>query len=100
MGKKRIIKKIEQLPEEIILLVQEKYPDGYEENLISFQMPDGELVTALPLETDEAYYLIKMPNDSIPAVETDIDSSETTNDELVNVEKLEIAEEDSEEDED
>ena len=98
MGKKRIIKKITQLPDDIVQLVEEKYPDGYEEDLISFQMPDGELATALPLETDDAFYLIKMPNDSVLVEDDEPDDSTSASDEIVNLEKLEIADEDSDDD--
>ena len=49
------------LPPEILELVRETYPDGFEDNLISFSSPSGELQLALPLETEDASYLIKMP---------------------------------------
>ena len=98
-GKKRIIKNYTQLPEEIILLVKEKYPEGYEDNLITFQMPDGNLASALPLETDEVYYLIKMPKDSLPAEDDDPDGSEPTTDEFESLENLQIAD-DADEDDD
>ena len=99
VGKKRIIKNYNQLPEEIVLLVKEKYPDGYEDSLITFQMPDGNLASALPLETDDTYYLIKMPKDSIPADDDDMDSSEPTSDEFESLENLQIAD-DSDDDDD
>jgi hypothetical protein len=99
VGKKRIIKNYNQLPEEIILLVKEKYPEGYEDSLITFQMPDGNLASALPLETDEVYYLIKMPTNSIPAEDDDLDSSEPATDEFESLENLQIAD-DSDEDDD
>ncbi len=100
MGKKRIIKKFDQLPDEILLLIREKYPDGYEDNLITFQMPDGNLVSGLPLETDDAYYLIKMPKNSLPADDDDIDNTEGTSDEFENLENLQIADDDTDEDDD
>ncbi len=99
VGKKRIIKNYNQLPEEIILLVKEKYPDGYEDSLITFQMPDGNLTSALPLETDDVYYLIKMPKESLPADDDDLDSSDTAADDFESLENLQIAD-DSDEDDD
>jgi len=39
VGKKRIIKRYEQLPEEILVQLKEKYPDGFEDYLISFTNP-------------------------------------------------------------
>jgi hypothetical protein len=96
-GKKRIIKNYTQLPEEIILLVKEKYPEGYEDNLITFQMPDGNLTSALPLETDDTYYLIKMPKDSLPAEDDDMDAEPTTDD-FESLENLQIADDSDEND--
>ncbi len=61
-------------------------------------MPDGELATALPLETDDAFYLIKMPNDSVLVEDDEPDDSTSASDEIVNLEKLEIADEDSDDD--
>ncbi|NJK85051.1 MAG: hypothetical protein HC906_02845 [Bacteroidales bacterium] len=49
MGKKKIIKRFEQLPEDILERVKEKYPDGFEDFLISFTNPKGEIEFGLPL---------------------------------------------------
>ncbi len=81
------------------MLVKEKYPDGYEDNLITFQSPSGELETGLPLETKDIYYLIKMPKSSLPDDEDDFDQSESVTDEFESLENLEIAD-DEESDED
>ena len=61
VSKKRIIKKFEQLTNELLNELKNTYPDGFEDSLITFQTPKGEIEVALPLETEEAYYLIKMP---------------------------------------
>ena len=74
MGKKRIIKKFEQLPDELLVLIKQEYPDGYEDNLITFQTPTGELATGLTLETDDTYYLIRMPKNSVPDDDEDEDT--------------------------
>ncbi len=66
VGMKKIIRRFEQLKPDVLSLIKKAYPDGYEENLISFQSPRGELELALPLETEEVSYLIKMPKHSLP----------------------------------
>ncbi|HBH49481.1 MAG TPA: hypothetical protein DDX98_12615 [Bacteroidales bacterium] len=96
MGKKRIIKKYEQLAQEVLNLIQERYPDGYEDKLISFQSPSGELELALPLETDEVSYLIKMPKNNLPAQEEEDDT--ITGEDLGGFESLEAAENIADED--
>ena len=60
MDKKRIVKDYEALPEEIVERVKSEYPYGFEDNLITFTNREGKKVSALPFETEEIYYLIRM----------------------------------------
>lgn len=36
------------------------YPNGFVDHLIRFTNKDGKLVSALPFETDDKYYLVRM----------------------------------------
>jgi DNA-directed RNA polymerase subunit delta len=58
--KKRVVKDYDVLPEDIIRLVKIKYPGGFETNLLSYTDAKGNKVSALPFETDDTYYLIRM----------------------------------------
>ncbi len=60
MAKKRLVKDYDALTEEIVRLVKMKYPTGYANSLVSYTDKEGKKVSALPFETDEAYYLIRM----------------------------------------
>lgn len=60
MAKKRIVKNYDALSPEIIEQIKEKYPGGYAESLVSYVDQEGKRVSALPFETDEAYYLVRM----------------------------------------
>lgn len=60
MAKKRIVIDYDKLPEETINRIKLEYPDGYEENLITFTNAEGRYISALPYETEEIYYLIRM----------------------------------------
>ena len=60
MDKKRIVKDYDALPDEIIERVKVEYPYGFEDNLITFTNREGKKVSALPFETEEIYYLIRM----------------------------------------
>ncbi|MFC2104005.1 hypothetical protein ACFLS4_01470 [Bacteroidota bacterium] len=60
MAKKRIVIDYEKLPEETINRIKLEYLDGYEDNLITFTNAQGRYVSALPFETEEIYYLIRM----------------------------------------
>ena len=59
-NKKRIIKDYDSLPEDIITRVKMEYPYGFANNLVSFTNKEGKRVSALPFETEEIYYLIRM----------------------------------------
>lgn len=59
-NKPRVIKAFEKLDTEIKEQIKLSYPEGFSDNLITFTNKDGLLVSALPFETDDKYYLIKM----------------------------------------
>lgn len=60
LAKKRVIKDFTALSEEIVQLVKLKYPTGYADHLVSYLDREGKKVSALPFETDDTYYLIRM----------------------------------------
>lgn len=60
MAKKRVIKDFNALTEEIVQLVKLKYPTGYADHLVSYLDREGKKVSALPFETADTYYLIRM----------------------------------------
>lgn len=60
MSKKRIVKDYDNLPEEIISRVKMEYPQGFANHLVSFTNKEGKKVSALPFETEDVYYLIRM----------------------------------------
>lgn len=49
------------ITESLLELFSRRYPYGYdEEDVIRFQKPTGEKVAAIPLATEDTYYLIKV----------------------------------------
>jgi DNA-directed RNA polymerase subunit delta len=97
VGKKRIIKAYEQLSEELVEKLKEKYPDGYEDRTITFTNPRGEIEVAIPFETEDIYYLIKLPHASATEEEEEVESSSF--DDFDNFESLEISDDVSEDEE-
>lgn len=59
-SKPRVIKDFTKLELEIQEQIKLAYPEGFSQNLISFVNKDGINVSALPFETDEKYYLLRM----------------------------------------
>lgn len=58
---KRVIVDYEKLTTEVLDLLVEKFPDGYEyDDIISFQNAKGETVKAVEVRTDDTIYLVKI----------------------------------------
>jgi hypothetical protein len=59
-GKPRIAKDYDKMSEELISRIKLEYPYGFEDYLITYKDAKGNKISALPFETEEVYYLIKM----------------------------------------
>ena len=58
---KRIIVDYRKLTPEILSLLVEKYPDGYDDDhVITFKNAKNETVEAVEVKTDETIYLVKV----------------------------------------
>ena len=80
MSKPRVIKDFEKLDESIQEQIKLQYPYGFEKNLITFKNKEGKLTSALPFETDERYYLIRMTRaEAQDIIEGDDDYNESGN---------------------
>ncbi len=60
MTKKRIIVDYKTLPNHILEKIAQTYPDGLNEHTIKYTNLKGDKVSAIPVETAEAYYLVKL----------------------------------------
>jgi len=98
VGKKRIIKAYEQLSEDLVDQLKKNYPDGYDDHIITFTNPRGEIEVAIPFETEEIYYLIKLPRISASDEEEDTESSSSFDD-FDNFENIDISDDVSDDDE-
>jgi hypothetical protein len=59
-SKPRVIKDFEKLDKEIREQIKLVYSEGFAEHLVYYTNKDGNQVTALPFETDDKYYLVRM----------------------------------------
>jgi hypothetical protein len=59
-SKPRVIQSYEKLSKEMQEQIKLYYSEGFMDNLIEFYNPKGELVSALPFETDEKIYMVRM----------------------------------------
>ncbi len=60
MSKPKVIKDFDKLDEGIQERIRAHFPDGFDKHLIRFTSPDGKNVSALPFETEDRYYLVRM----------------------------------------
>jgi hypothetical protein len=76
MSKKRVIKDYEKLTQELKSLLNETYPGGIAESIKSFTDVQGKLFYAVPLETEDDYFLIRLPSKMINVKEEDEEDDE------------------------
>jgi len=55
-----LVKDYEKLTEKIRDQIKLRYPEGFIHHLISFTNKEGASVSAVPFETDDTYYLVRM----------------------------------------
>ena len=97
MSKPRVVKDYEKLDENVKEQIKLEYPNGFEHNLVKFQNKEGLNVSALPFETDEVYYLVRM---TIAEAQEIIEDDEDYDDEGVLKDDIREEYEDKYEDED
>ena len=60
INKPRIVKDYDKLPLDVQGQIKLAYPQGFAGNLITYINAKGKVVSALPYETDDHYYLVRM----------------------------------------
>jgi hypothetical protein len=78
VSKKRVIKSLEKLTEELLELVHTQYPNGYESSITRITNAKREPIFVFPLETEEATYLVKVPVTKNSEGEYDVDTKADT----------------------
>lgn len=61
ISKKKVIKSLENLSGDLLELVHNQYPNGYEANITRITNAKREPIFVFPLETEDATYLVKVP---------------------------------------
>lgn len=75
-NKKRIIKSLDTLPEDLKDLVKRQYPNGFESSISRIINAKKEPIFVFPLETDDSVYLVKVPATKNSDGGYDVDSGE------------------------
>ncbi len=74
--KKRVIKSLENLSEDLRDLLKEQYPNGYEASITRITNAKREPIFVFPLETKDSVYLVKVPATKNSDGRYDVESSE------------------------
>lgn len=97
MDKKRIIVDYKNINPELMEVLTDIYPNGYEDyedDIITYQNSKGETVKAIPLETDDTKYLFKISSELKRKVEAFIDDMEEESNDADSTDVPEESEED------
>jgi hypothetical protein len=73
-SKKRIIKSLESLSDDLRELLRQQFPNGYEASITRISNAKHDPIFVFPLETDDAIYLIKVPATKNSEGEYDVES--------------------------
>src|SRR5690606_26686114 len=96
---KRIIVDYAKLTNEILTLLVEKFPDGYDDtDVIQFTNAKGELIEAVEVRTEDTIYLVKVSTKLQDRIESFEEDDLSTVD-SINVKDLDIDDEEEEEEE-
>ena len=99
---KRVIVDFKKLTPEILALLVEKYPDGYDDDhIISFRNANNEIVEAVEVTTEDTKYLVKVSTKLSVTMENydEDDYEDFDSDDPDAVQEPDLAEEDTSEDE-
>ena len=95
---KRVIVDYAKLTNEILNLLVEKFPDGYDDSdIIRFKNAKNELVEAVEVRTDDTIYLVKVSTKLSDRIENYDEDDEILNVAVEPIKELELDEEDTEE---
>ncbi|NMH86036.1 hypothetical protein [Flavivirga algicola] len=73
----------QKLNEDILNLLVEKFPDGYDDDdIISFRNANNELIEAVEVRTDDTIYLVKIGTKLVKAMEEYEEDDNSTNESL------------------
>ncbi|MBI9035771.1 MAG: hypothetical protein JEZ03_15020 [Bacteroidales bacterium] len=59
-AKKRVIVDYKTLPQEILEKLAMNYPNGFNGGVIKFKNSKGDTISAVPVETEDTYYMVKV----------------------------------------
>lgn len=68
MSKPKVITEFEKLEQDLQERIKLNYPLGFEKHLITFKNKKKHLISALPYEAEERFYLVKMSREKAHSI--------------------------------
>ncbi|MFV0540214.1 MAG: hypothetical protein ACK5MZ_03125 [Aestuariibaculum sp.] len=88
-----------KLNEDILNLLVEKFPDGYDEtDIISFRNVQNEIIEAVEVRTKDTIYLVKVGKRLVQAMEDFIDDEDTETESEVDFDSVKVNDDDTDTD--
>jgi len=99
---KRVIVDYAKLTNEILTLLVERFPDGYDDsNIVRFKNAKNETIEAVEVRTEDTIYLVKVSTKLADRIENfDDDDIDEPADEIETLKDLEIGDDDDDADDD
>jgi DNA-directed RNA polymerase subunit delta len=103
---KRVIVDYSKLTNEILNLLVEKFPDGYDDSdIIRFKNARNETIEAVEVRTEDIIYLVKISTKLSERIinydeDDEIDDTDVTDDPIDSLKELEIDDDDKDDDDD
>lgn len=60
VSRPKLVKDWDKMPKEIVAAIKAEYPNGFSHKLINYTTPKGEKVLALPYDTEDIAYLVRV----------------------------------------
>jgi DNA-directed RNA polymerase subunit delta len=101
MEKKRVIVDYKNITEDLLRKFTDAFPRGYDEDdIIRFKNAKGEWVNAVPLETEDSKYLIKVGVEMDRRVEAFLDDEDDSSADAIDEDEVDLDDDEELKDED
>lgn len=60
VSRPKLVKDWDKMPKDIVAAIKAEYPNGFSHKLINYTTPKGEKVLALPYDTEDIAYLVRV----------------------------------------
>ena len=86
--KPKVIKDYDKLPKEVQNQILSTYPQGFMDKLVQYPSKNGTMVSALPFETEDMFYLVRVNTEQVRVVYDEAYYDDVMKDDALDVEKI------------